>query len=58
MDPAINSLVVCSDIRHRITGRLAEAGIAIPFPQRDLHLAAGQPIEIKVIPPNRDEISR
>ena len=38
MDPAINSLVVCSDIRHRITGRLAEAGIAISFPQRDLHI--------------------
>jgi small-conductance mechanosensitive channel len=58
MDPAINSLVVCSDIRHRITARLREAGIAIPFPQRDLHVDAGQPIEVKVIPPDRDEISR
>lgn len=58
MDPAINSLVVCSDVRHRINERLREAGIAIPFPQRDLHLGAGQPIEIKVIPLSKDEISR
>ena len=48
LDPEINSLVVFSDIRHRIGERLAEAGIAIPFPQRDLHLDAGKPIEIKV----------
>lgn len=58
LDPAINSLVVFSDIRHRIGERFAEAGIAIPFPQRDLHLDAGQPIEVRVIPPDRDEISR
>jgi small-conductance mechanosensitive channel len=51
LEPAINSLVVFSDIRHRIGERLAEAGIAIPFPQRDLHLDAGKPIEIKVTPP-------
>jgi potassium efflux system protein len=49
LDPEINSLVVFSDIRHRIGERLAEAGIAIPFPQRDLHLDAGQPIEIKMV---------
>ena len=48
LDPAINSLVVFSDIRHRIGERLAEAGIVMPFPQRDLHLDAGKPIEIKV----------
>ncbi len=58
LDPAINSLVVFSDIRHRIGERLAEAGIAIPFPQRDLHLDVGQPIEVRLIPPNGDEISR
>ena len=50
LDPEINSLVVFSDIRHRIGERLAEAGIVIPFPQRDLHLDAGQPIEIKMVP--------
>ena len=51
LDPEINSLVVFSDIRHRIGERLAEAGIVIPFPQRDVHLDAGKPIEIKVVPP-------
>jgi small-conductance mechanosensitive channel len=51
MDPSINSLVVCSDIRHRINERLSEAGIAIPFPQRDVHIDASQPIEIRVINP-------
>ena len=51
LDPAINSLVVFSDIRHRIGERLTEAGIVIPFPQRDLHVAADKPIEIRVIPP-------
>jgi small-conductance mechanosensitive channel/septal ring factor EnvC (AmiA/AmiB activator) len=48
LNPIINSMVVFSDIRHRINERLAEAGIAIPFPQRDLHLAADQPLEIRI----------
>jgi len=51
LDPDINSLLVFSDIRHRIGERLAQAGIAIPFPQRDLHLDAGKPLEVRVIPP-------
>ena len=46
--PEINSLVVFSDIRHRIGERLAGAGIAIPFPQRDLHLDVDKPLEIKI----------
>ncbi|HEY5974399.1 MAG TPA: mechanosensitive ion channel domain-containing protein [Geobacteraceae bacterium] len=52
LDPELNSLVVFSDIRHRINERLADAGIAIPFPQRDLHLSTSQPLEIKVSGPN------
>lgn len=51
LDPAVNSLVVFSDIRHRVGEGLAEAGIAIPFPQRDVHLDTGKPIEVKVFPP-------
>jgi small-conductance mechanosensitive channel len=51
LDPEVNSLVVFSDIRHRISERLAEAGIAIPFPQRDLHLEATKPIEIRMVNP-------
>jgi potassium efflux system protein len=48
LDPNVNSNVIFSDIRHRINERLGEAGIVIPFPQRHLHLAAGQAIEVKI----------
>jgi small-conductance mechanosensitive channel len=49
LHPDVNTLVVFSDIRHRINERLATAGIAIPFPQRDLHLDASKPLEIKMV---------
>jgi len=48
LDPEVNSMVIFSDIRHRIGERLADAGISIPFPQRDLHLAVDRPLEIRV----------
>ena len=48
LDPNVNSMVIFSDIRHRINERLAEAGIVIPFPQRDLHLVSGREIEVKI----------
>ena len=34
-----------------IDKRLAEAGIAIAFPQRDVHLSASAPLEIRMAPP-------
>lgn len=52
MDPAMNSLEICSDIRHRIGEMLGEAGISIPFPQRDLHLRTIQPLEIRISGPD------
>ena len=36
---ATNAMVVTSDLRLMIEKRFAEAGIGVPFPQRDLHLA-------------------
>lgn len=51
LDPNVNSMVIFSDIRHRINERLAGAGISIPFPQRDLHLETSGPIEIKMVDP-------
>jgi len=53
MDPAMNSLEICSDIRHRIGEMLGEAGISIPFPQRDLHLSTSRPLEVIVSGPDR-----
>lgn len=37
---------VDSDLRHTIYRRLAEAGIAIPFPQRDVHLDWARPVPV------------
>lgn len=37
---------VDSDVRHVIYQRLAEAGIGIPFPQRDIHLDLSQPLPV------------
>ncbi len=42
--------VVCSDLRHRIAEVLDQAGIVIAFPQRDVHLDAKGPIEVKLLP--------
>ncbi len=48
LDPSINSNIVRSEIRHRISEYFAEAGISIPFPQRDLHLNTSSPLEVTI----------
>jgi small-conductance mechanosensitive channel len=48
---AMDPRVVCSDVRHRIDRLFREAGISIAFPQRDVHLDAMKPIEVRVLPP-------
>lgn len=48
LDPAINSHIVRSEIRHRISEFLAAAEISIPFPQRDLHLDVSRPLEVTI----------
>jgi small-conductance mechanosensitive channel len=48
LDPGINSNIVRSEIRHRICEYLAQAGIGIPFPQRDLHLDTTRPLEVTI----------
>ncbi|MFO1414481.1 MAG: mechanosensitive ion channel [Burkholderiales bacterium] len=40
-----------SDILHMIDSAFAEAGIAMPFPQRDVHLDAKGPLRVEVVPP-------
>lgn len=44
-----DSRQIASDLRFMIDKALAEAGIGIPFPQRDVHLDAGGPLRIEVI---------
>jgi len=46
LDLEINSNIVRSEIRHRISEYLARAGVSIPFPQRDLHLDTTRPLEV------------
>ena len=43
-----NAMIVSSDLRLMIDKRLNEAGIGIPFPQRDMHLTTGKPIEVRL----------
>jgi small-conductance mechanosensitive channel len=39
-----------SDIRFRIESLCREAGLMIAFPQRDVHLSTGSPIEVRLAP--------
>ena len=43
-----NAIVVESDLRMIIEKRLTDAGIVVPFPQRDVHLTTSQPLQIKI----------
>jgi len=49
LSPKVNAMQVASDLRFMIEKRLAEADIVMPCPQRDVHLDAGRPLEVKVI---------
>lgn len=44
-----NSRQVASEIRLGIDQRFAEHGIAIPFPQRDIHLDSSEPIRVEMV---------
>jgi small-conductance mechanosensitive channel len=44
---ATNAMIVTSDLRLMIEKRFAELDIAVPFPQRTLHLNAGQPLQVQ-----------
>jgi small-conductance mechanosensitive channel len=40
-----------SDLLHMIDSAFADAGIAMPFPQRDVHLDAAKPLRVEVVAP-------
>jgi len=50
LEPGRDNRIILSDIRHHITTLLDKAGIVISFPQRDVHLDAAQPLEVRVVP--------
>ena len=52
MAPENDSRRVKSDLLHMIDRAFAEAGIAMPFPQRDVHFDAGAPLRIQVVEAN------
>lgn len=41
-------MIVTSDLRLMIEKRFAEAGVGVPFPQRDMHLTTDKPIQVQV----------
>jgi small-conductance mechanosensitive channel len=41
--------LIASDLRFMVEKALAEAGIAIPFPQRDVHVDAAAPLRVEVV---------
>ena len=45
----VDGTQIASDLRFMAEKALAEAGISIPFPQRDLHLDATRPLQIEVV---------
>jgi small-conductance mechanosensitive channel len=46
-----NAMVIASDLRLMVEKRLTEAGIGIPFPQRDMHLTTERPIRVEIAQP-------
>jgi small-conductance mechanosensitive channel len=40
---------VASDMRFMLEKRFAEAGISIPFPQRDMHLDSARPLQVELM---------
>jgi small-conductance mechanosensitive channel len=44
-------IIVTSDLRLMIQKCFTEAGVGIPFPQRDMHLTTDQPIQVQISNP-------
>ncbi len=49
----VDQFLVQHELRKRIFARFRREGIEIPFPQRDVHLAASQPISLSVAEPGK-----
>ena len=45
-----SGIQVQSDLRFMLEKRFAEAGITVAFPQRNIHLESGRPLQVEVVP--------
>ncbi|HCZ17896.1 MAG TPA: mechanosensitive ion channel protein, partial [Candidatus Accumulibacter sp.] len=48
LGPQLSARRVDSDLRYAMEKRLAAAGIAIPFPKRDVHLDLSEPLPVRI----------
>jgi len=48
MTPDSDARRIKSDLLHMIDRAFADAGLAMPFPQRDVHLDAAAPLRVEV----------
>ena len=55
MSPTGDSRRIKSDVLHMIDRAFADAGIRMPFPQRDVHLDATGPLKVEVVAPARND---
>ncbi|MGB8241316.1 MAG: mechanosensitive ion channel domain-containing protein, partial [Azonexus sp.] len=51
LSPTLSGRRVDSDLRFMMEKRLAAAGIAIPFPQRDIRVSVAEALPVRVVPP-------
>ncbi len=54
LKPDVSWAVVASDLRYMIYRTMNEHGIAIAFPQRDIHLDTSRPLEVRVFKDSPD----
>jgi potassium-dependent mechanosensitive channel len=54
INPDVSWKVIASDLRYMISKALDEHGIEIAFPQRDIHLDASRPLEVRVLADTSD----
>jgi len=51
LSPTLSGRRVDSDLRFMMEKRLAAAGIAIPFPQRDIRVSVAEALPVRMVPP-------
>jgi small-conductance mechanosensitive channel len=47
--PGTDTRQIASDIRQMMDKRLGEAGMTMPFPQRDIHIDTLKPLKIELV---------